>query len=207
MTAPVVKAFALAHPDMQVTMVSRPFAKAFYDDLAPNIRFVGIDLKAPRYKGALALEHLYQDIRALKPDMIADLHDVLRTQYLRLRFHLANTFSTRHIPIAHIDKHRAGRKAITRQENKQLSQQPTSFEKYQAVLAQLVPTEWPAPTSVPTLNIPTTDALPSIEGTAEATDALPPLKGRAGVTAIAYELECEPLAVGRPLIVEATADA
>jgi len=131
MTVPVVKALALARPDVHIIMVSRPFAKAFYEGLAENVEFVGMDLKQSRYHGLLGVEHVYQDLRALEPDMVADLHDVLRTKYARSRFKMSG------IPVAHIDKYRKGRKELTRQEGKILVQQPTSFEKYHQVFCQL----------------------------------------------------------------------
>ena len=131
MTVPVVKALATAHPDVHVIMVSRPFARAFYEGLADNVEFVGLDLKQQRYKGVFGAEHVYHDLRELNPDMVADLHDVLRTKYARMRFRMAG------IPVAHIDKHRKGRKELTRQQDKMLVQQPTSFEKYQAVFKEL----------------------------------------------------------------------
>lgn len=117
MTVPVVKALAMARPDIHIIMVSRPFAKAFYEGLAPNVEFVGINLKDSRYKGINGLRHVYHDLRALKPDMVADLHDVLRTKYARLRFRVAG------IPVSYIDKNRAARKEITRREDKILMQQ------------------------------------------------------------------------------------
>ena len=131
MTVPVVRALAMARPDLHIVMASRPFAKAFYEDLAENVSFVGYDLKQPRYKGTWGMEHLYQDLSSLRPDMVADLHDVLRTKYCRLRFRL------RGVPVAAIDKHRAGRKALVRAEHKVMEQQPTSFEKYHQVFRAL----------------------------------------------------------------------
>lgn len=131
MTVPVVKAAALAHPDVQFIMVSRPFAKDFYDGIADNVEFVGMNLKEKRYKGILGMEHVFQDLLRLQPDLVADLHDVLRTKYARLRFRMAG------IPVCSIDKHREGRKALVRQKNKILKQQPTSFEKYAEVLSLL----------------------------------------------------------------------
>lgn len=131
MTVPVVKALADARPDISITMVSRPYAKAFYEGIAPNVTFVGIDLKDKRYKGLLGMEHLYKDLSRYQPDMVADLHDVLRTKYVRWRFKGAG------IPVEYIDKNREGRRALTRKENKIREQQPTSFEKYQAVFHRL----------------------------------------------------------------------
>lgn len=131
MTVPVVKALALTHPDLRIIMVSRPFAAAFFEGLAPNVEFVAMDLKQPRYQGTMGVEHVYQDLRALNPDMVADLHDVIRTKYARLRFRMAG------IPVSYIDKNRKGRKELTRHEAKVMTQQPTSFEKYAKVLQNL----------------------------------------------------------------------
>ena len=152
MTVPVVKALAVARPDIHIIMVSRPFAKAFYEGLAPNVEFVGMDLKDKRYKGMGGLEHVYHDLRALNPDMVADLHDVLRTKYARLRFRMAG------IPVSCIDKNRAARKEITRQENKILQQQTTAFGKYEAVFSRLgfsftVPDEAPLRPGEPPVDV------------------------------------------------------
>lgn len=132
MTVPVVKALALACPDLHITMVSRPFAAAFFEGLADNVDFVGIDLKDERYQGTLGLEHVYQDLRALNPDMVADLHDVIRTKYARLRFRMAG------IPVSYIDKHRKERKQLTRMDEKVFVQQTTSFEKYANTICSLL---------------------------------------------------------------------
>ncbi len=153
MTVPVVKALAMARPDLHIIMVSRPFAKAFYEGLAPNVEFVGMNLKDSRYKGINGLRHVYHDLRALKPDMVADLHDVLRTKYARLRFRVAG------IPVSYIDKNRAARKEITRREDKILMQQATSFEKYKAVFSRLgldfeIPKEAPLAPKEPPVGIP-----------------------------------------------------
>lgn len=131
MTVPVVKAVALANPDVRFIMVSRPFAMDLFADLPQNVECFAMDLKDTRYKGLFGLEHVYQDLRRYKPDMVADLHDVLRTKYARLRFRMAG------IPVCSIDKQRKGRKALVRQENKLLVQQPTSFEKYAEVFRGL----------------------------------------------------------------------
>ena len=131
MTVPVVKAVALANPDARFIVVSRPFAIDLFGDMPQNVECFAMNLKDPRYQGVMGLEHVYQDMRRLEPDMVADLHDVLRTKYARLRFRMAG------IPVCHIDKHRKGRKALTRQENKLLVQQPTSFEKYAEVFRKL----------------------------------------------------------------------
>lgn len=62
---------------------------------------------------------------------IADLHSVLRSDYLRMRFNLAN------FKVAHIDKHRKGKRKLVAASGKKLEQQPTSFQNYADVFAQL----------------------------------------------------------------------
>lgn len=131
MTVPVVKALAAAYPQMRIIVASRPFAKAFYEGLADNVEFHAFDLKARRYKGLMGMEHLYRDLASLQPDRVADLHDVLRTKYARLRFCMAG------IPVYHLDKHRKGRRGLTSRHSKILVQQPTSFEKYHAVFERM----------------------------------------------------------------------
>lgn len=131
MTAPVVRAVALAKPNLRIIMVSRPFAEPFFQDMPGNVEFVGINLKDSRYKGVFAMERLYRDLRRLQPDMVADLHDVLRTKYARLRFRMAG------IPVCYINKHRKARKALIQREDKVLVQLPTSFENYAEVFRQL----------------------------------------------------------------------
>ena len=68
---------------------------------------------------------------AKKFTAVADFHQVLRSDYLRMRFQIDN------IPVAHINKHRHGKRQLTSQSNKKLVQQPTSFENYAEVLRKL----------------------------------------------------------------------
>lgn len=130
MTVPVVDALARQYPHVRITVLSRPFARVFFEHLAPNVGFMEADLKN-EYHGIKGLNKLYRRLIAKQFTAIADFHDVLRSSYLRMRFAMAN------YPVAHINKHRAGRRALTARENKQLVQQPTSFEKYADVLARL----------------------------------------------------------------------
>ena len=62
---------------------------------------------------------------------IADLHNVLRTRFLRFRFLLGG------YSVAHINKHKQGKKLLCREENKVFIQQPTSFQNYADVLKEL----------------------------------------------------------------------
>ena len=130
MTVPVVYALAQQYPDVRITVLSRNFVRPLFDDLLPNINFMEADLKR-EYRGITGLNSLYRRLLAKQFTAIADLHSVLRSSYLRMRFNLD------HYKVAHIDKHRKDRRRITSSSNKQLIQLPTSFQNYADVFARL----------------------------------------------------------------------
>ncbi|MBQ7512788.1 MAG: glycosyltransferase family 9 protein [Prevotella sp.] len=130
MVVPVVWSLAHQYPDVRITVLSRAFARPLFDDLAPNVGFMEADVKK-EYHGIKGLNALYRRLIAKQFTAIADLHNVLRSGFLRMRFNMD------HYRVAHIDKHRKGRRRITSATNKQLTQQPTSFQNYAAVFAQL----------------------------------------------------------------------
>ena len=87
MTVPVLRAFSLQYPEVKITVVSRPFFKPFFDGI-PNVNFFAIDLKE-RHKGFFGLLRLYKDLKKLKIDAVADLHNVLRSKIIRNLFALS----------------------------------------------------------------------------------------------------------------------
>ena len=89
MTVPVVYSLAKQYPHVRITVLSRPFARPFFTDLAPNIGFMEADIKG-EYKGIKGLNALYRRLVAKQFTAIADLHSVLRSDYLRMRFNLDN---------------------------------------------------------------------------------------------------------------------
>lgn len=130
MVVPVVYSLAKAYPHLRITVLSRGYARTFFEDLSPNVYFMEADLKK-EYRGVRGLNSLYRRLEAKKFTAVADLHDVLRSQYLRLRFQLDR------YKVAHIDKHRDGKKALTSFNHKVMVQQPTSFQNYADVFAAL----------------------------------------------------------------------
>ena len=98
MTVPVIQSLAKQYPKVRITVLSRPFARPFFEDLAPNVGFMEADIKG-EYKGVTGLNALYRRLIAKQFTAIADLHSVLRSDYLRMRFNLDN------FKVAHIDKH------------------------------------------------------------------------------------------------------
>ena len=59
MTVPVVSALAHQYPALRITVLSRPFARVFFEGLAPNVGFMGADLKG-EYHGIKGLNALYR---------------------------------------------------------------------------------------------------------------------------------------------------
>lgn len=130
MTVPVVFSLAKQYPDVRITVLSQKFAHPFFANMPHNVGFMEADLKK-EYNGVTGLNALYRRLVAKNFTAVADLHDVLRSKYLRMRF------SIDRYNVAHINKHRHARRLLTRQENKVLEQLPTPFQNYCDVFAQL----------------------------------------------------------------------
>lgn len=110
MTVPVIRAFVHQNPSVKITVVSRPFFQPFFTDI-PNVNFFAVDVKG-RHEGFLGLLKLYSDLKKLNVNAVADLHNVLRSIVLR------NLFALNGKKVAHTDKGRADKKALTRAKNK-----------------------------------------------------------------------------------------
>ena len=129
MTVPVLRALVLQYPEVQLTMVSRPFFKPFFDGI-PNVNFFAVDLQK-RHKGFTGLLRLYSDLRQLNIDSVADLHNVLRSKVVRNLFRLSGK------KVAATDKGRAEKKALTRFENKIFAPVKPMSERHCDTFAQL----------------------------------------------------------------------
>ena len=130
MTVPVIAALARQYPHVRITMLSRGFARPFFEGLAPNVSFMEADVKV-EYRGFKGLNALYRRLTAKNFTAIADLHDVLRSQYLRVRFDLGR------YKVAHINKHRADRRKLVSASHKVLKPLPSPFDNYAEVFARL----------------------------------------------------------------------
>ncbi|MCF6139774.1 glycosyltransferase family 9 protein [Flavobacterium sp. K77] len=129
MTVPVVRALVNQHPQLKITVISRPFFKPFFEGI-PNLTFFAFDEKE-RHKGFLGLLRLFKDLKGLHIDAFADLHNVLRSKIVRNLFVLSGK------KVAAVDKGRQGKKELTRAENKVFQQLPTMFERHVKVFEQL----------------------------------------------------------------------
>ncbi|MBC5861987.1 glycosyltransferase family 9 protein [Flavobacterium turcicum] len=129
MTVPVLRALVNQHPQLKITVISRPFFKPFFEGIQ-NLTFFAFDDKE-RHKGLLGLLRLFQDLKGLQIDAFADLHNVLRSKIVR------NLFALSGKKVAAVDKGRKGKKELTRAENKVFQQLPTMFERHVKVFDQL----------------------------------------------------------------------
>jgi ADP-heptose:LPS heptosyltransferase len=129
MTVPVLRAFVDQHPEIKVTVISRPFFKPFFEGI-PQVSFFEFDDKV-RHKGFSGLLRLYQDLQQLDIDAFADLHNVLRSKVIRTLFALSGK------KVAAVDKGRTEKKGLTSGVNKVFKPLSSMFERHVAVFNTL----------------------------------------------------------------------
>ena len=129
MTVPVLRALVLQHPETKITVVSRPSFQTFFADI-PNVNFFGVDLNQ-RHKGFFGLLRLFFDLRKLEIDLVADLHNVLRSKVVRILFALSGK------KVAATDKGRAEKKALTSLTNKVFASLKPMAERHVDTFQQL----------------------------------------------------------------------
>lgn len=144
MTIPVMKQVLDAYPDLTIVFVTNKNWGALCQGI-PRLIFVPADVKG-EHKGVNGLFRLFRSIRAQFPGIraMADLHQVLRSQILRSFFRMTA------VKIAVIDKGRAGKKALTRKDDKILQPLTSTLDRYRAVFAELgYPVDADAPGTLP----------------------------------------------------------
>lgn len=105
LTLPVLKEMKLLYPDVRITLITRDTFRPFFTSYE-NIVLFTPDFKG-RHSGISGLIRLFADIvRREKIDYVIDLHDVLRSMFLRFLFHLKG------VPVRKIDKGRQGKRDL-----------------------------------------------------------------------------------------------
>ncbi len=122
MTIPVLIHLLEQNPNVEITVVSRPFFHPFFSDL-PRTHFFPVDLQN-RHKGFWGLIRLYKDLKKLNIDFVADLHNVLRSKIARTLFSFSGTKT------AYTDKGRKEKKVLTRLEIKEIQPLKSMFERH-----------------------------------------------------------------------------
>lgn len=125
MVVPVLRAFLQKYPEVKITVLTREFFTPFFRDL-PEVDVFAADVKG-KHKGLLGLWKLSKELKTLKINAIADLHNVLRSNILKLFF-----FGKK---AEQIDKGRAEKKALISGAN--FAQLKTTHQRYADVFTKL----------------------------------------------------------------------
>lgn len=120
---PVVKSLVAAHSDVEVTVVTRPrFAPFFYDMERVVVFPADVDYT---YNGLFGMRDLFRAlIRKGHYDVVIDMHDHIRTVFLRTLFKLFGT------EVVVFDKGRKEKKRFARKENKVVTPLMHTIERY-----------------------------------------------------------------------------
>jgi ADP-heptose:LPS heptosyltransferase len=130
MTIPVMQRVLQTHQDLQIVFVSNKNWGALCEGI-PGLHFVPADLKGV-HNGVKGLYRLFRQIRQqYRIDVVADLHQVLRSQIVRTFFR----FTGRKVAV--IDKGRAEKKALARKEQKVMVPLRSTLERYADVFRKL----------------------------------------------------------------------
>jgi ADP-heptose:LPS heptosyltransferase len=129
MTVPVISALLEQYPNIKVTVLTRAFFSPLFSELK-NVNVYEAEVKG-RHKGIFGLWKLYKELKSLNMDMVADLHNVLRSNILKLYFRLGS------IPFVQVDKGRAGKKALTSPTHKVFKPLTTTHQRYADVFGKL----------------------------------------------------------------------
>ncbi|GLB52882.1 heptosyltransferase [Neptunitalea chrysea] len=122
MTIPVLRAFRQQYPEVRITAVSHHFFKPLFDTI-PGVHFYGVNLNK-RHKGFDGIFKIFADLKRLNIDVVADLHNVLRSKIIRNLFRLWGK------KVAHTDKGRDEKKALVRSLNKDFKELKSMFQRH-----------------------------------------------------------------------------
>lgn len=129
MAVPVLMAMEKQHPNLKITVLSKPFLKPLFDGLK-NVTFYAAEVDG-KHKGFFGIYNLFNELKSLNIDAIADLHNVLRSKILRTFFKLAMA------KVAFVDKGRGEKRALTQSKNKVFKQLKSTHERYADVFRNL----------------------------------------------------------------------
>ena len=129
MLAPVLQVLTTTYPQLKITVLTKKFFAPIFFGI-DNVVIYEADLKGA-HNGVFGLSSLAKDLRDLGVDAVADVHNVLRTNVLKSIFFLFG------IPVKQIDKGRAEKKALIRENNKIFKQLKPTLERYADVFKEL----------------------------------------------------------------------
>lgn len=129
MVVPVLSILVHKYPQLTFTVLTRTFFFPLFSHL-PNVRLYEADVDGV-HSGVVGLGTLARELRDEEVDLVADLHDVLRSNVLKSVFYFYG------IPFEQIDKGRAEKKALTRETNKIFEPVKSTHQRYADVFEKL----------------------------------------------------------------------
>lgn len=121
LTTPVLRAMREQYPDVEILLLTRLAFKPFFADIS-GLDLFQTDFKK-RHKGFFGLIRLYRDLKSHSQiDYVIDLHDVMRSKFLRVLFRISGT------PVSVIFKGRDEKRSLITGEKK--IQLKHSVERY-----------------------------------------------------------------------------
>ncbi|HLT50950.1 MAG TPA: glycosyltransferase family 9 protein [Arenibacter sp.] len=129
MTVPVLSALASQYPQLKITVLTKGFFGPIFNGL-PNVSVYEADVRG-RHKGVMGIWRLYKELRDLRIDAVADLHNVLRSSILKLYFKLGS------VPFIQLDKGRNEKRSLTSISKKKFRQLRSTHQRYAHVFSRL----------------------------------------------------------------------
>lgn len=128
-SVPVLKALLTQYPNIQITVLTKGFFAPLFSQL-PNVHVHVAEVNG-KHKGILGLWKLFKELKSKNINAVADLHNVLRSNILKL-FFKAGGFK-----FAQIDKGRTEKKALVSGKLNDFKQLTRTYERYNKVFAEL----------------------------------------------------------------------
>lgn len=130
MTVPVIRYLNKQNKGVKITLLTRAFFTPFFNEF-DNVNVYTPELKG-KHKGFLGLFRLFKELIKLDIDVVADLHNVIRSNVL------VSFFRVRGIKCVQLKKGRKDKKKLTElNENKTLFHLKTMHERYADVFKKL----------------------------------------------------------------------
>jgi len=129
MIVPVLNALKEKYPEVKITVLTRKFFQPLFAQL-PNVEVYAVEVDG-KHRGFFGLQRLFKELKRQQIDAVADLHNVLRSNVLKMFFKFSNT------PFAQIDKGRPEKKALTASVNKVFCQLKSTHQRYADVFGSL----------------------------------------------------------------------
>ena len=129
MIVPVFREVLEQNPDLEIVFVSRNNFADLFEGI-PNLTFNGIDVDD--YKGLIGMEKLAHELhKQYKPDLIGDLHDVIRTKLLN------KIFKRKGYDVFKLDKEKEDKEELTDVWNLNKKPLQHNTERYAEVLRKM----------------------------------------------------------------------